>query len=83
MMLTAADISWQLPELPTEDRVGDRADMLVNVLVEAQSYRVLAQQAVHALHGLTDQHDRLRKQHHRLVDEYRRLNGQPIRPKAA
>lgn len=51
-------------------------DLLVEALVGAQSYRLLAQQAIHALHELTRSHERLREQHHRLLDEYRRLRAE-------
>ena len=75
-MLTAADISWELRELSADDLPHGPDDMLVDVLVEAQSYRTLARQAIHELHSLAQQHDRLRTSHHRLLDEYRCLREQ-------
>ncbi len=72
-MLTAADIPWELQEPPADDLPYDPEDLLVELLVEAQSYRTVAQQVIHALHDLTQQHDRLRASHYRLIDEHRRL----------
>ncbi len=37
---------------------------------DVQSYRLLAQEAIHALHDLARERDRRRERHHRLLDEY-------------
>jgi hypothetical protein len=50
---------------------------------DVETYRALAQQAIHALHGLTVERDRLRDQHHRLRDEYRALREHLLQTVAA
>ena len=79
--VAAADIPWTLP--PAPDVPHDPEDLLVEALVEAQSYRTVAQQAIHALHDLTQQHDRLRTSHHRLIDKHRRLRESILRAELA
>ena len=61
MTITADEISWDLApaeetSIPTED------DLLGIAIVEAQSYRLFAQLALHALHEITIQRDVLRDQ---------------------
>jgi hypothetical protein len=46
---------------------------------DAESYRLLAQQAVTALHDEQESHARLRKQHYRLTDEYREHRARTLR----
>ncbi len=48
-------------------------ECLVDVLVEAQSYRVTAREAIHALHALTVDHRKLRQKHDEVDEEYRRF----------
>jgi hypothetical protein len=38
---------------------------------ERDNYRALAQQAIHALHDVTADRDRLRQRYYRLLDEQR------------
>ena len=66
--LTAADIRWGLSAEEPEVS-GSILDLLEVALVEAQSYRVLAQQALHVLHGVQLERDVLRGQ--RLLDRRR------------
>ena len=64
--LTVADIRWTLTPLkvePTED------DPLVEVLFEAESYRCVMQEALHALSVVVREYDQLEKRYHRLLDE--------------
>jgi hypothetical protein len=68
--LTEADISWNLP--PAERSPAD-ADLLVEALTEAESYRAISQQAIHALHAADERDRRHRDQREQLVDELRRL----------
>lgn len=49
----------------------------------AESYLALAREGIHALHALTVDRDRLRVQHHRLIDEYRRLRSEISAQRAA
>lgn len=79
--MTAEEIQWVLPPEPALAR--DPEDMIVAVLLDAQSYRLLAQQAFHALRGLTRQLDCLREQQSRLLDEYRSLREQTMRAAVA
>lgn len=46
---------------------------------DVQCYRLLAQQAIHALHTLTKRVDTSRDRYERLVDEYRALREQVLR----
>ncbi|CAN5849988.1 hypothetical protein BH18ACI5_BH18ACI5_04320 [soil metagenome] len=48
--LTDADIQWELGSLPTA--MPEDGDLLTAMIIEAQSYRQIAQQAIHALHAL-------------------------------
>lgn len=71
--ITAADITWDLPADDEPIETGD--DVAVLAIVEAQSYRVLAQQALHALHRVTVERDILLGQ--------RELDRRMVREKAA
>jgi len=61
--------------------VTDARDLVIDALVDAEAellerlatYRTLAHEAVHSLHEVTADRDRLRAQHHQLLDEYRAL----------
>jgi hypothetical protein len=46
-------------------------DNLVEALLDAQSYRVVAQEALHVLHDQHRKYDRLYDDHARLGEEYR------------
>ena len=48
-------------------------DRVVDLTVERDAYRLVAVQAVHRLHDMAQQLDRLRDQHHRVQAEYRAL----------
>jgi hypothetical protein len=56
--LSDTEIRWQV-EGSDRDAVDD---LLTEVILDAHSYRVLAQEALHALHRLTTQHKRMREQ---------------------
>ena len=58
--ITAADITWELQPLP--DIVPTDGDLLTDAIVEAQSYRQLAQSALHGLHAVQIERDILRGQ---------------------
>ena len=51
---------------------GRTADLLTEVLVEAESYRCLALEAVGALHQLQRRHDRLRERYNELLKQFHR-----------
>ena len=70
--LTADDITWDSPAAP-ESAPAPADDFLVDALIDGQSYRVLAQQAIHHTHELHVALERLRGQHLRLVGDYRAL----------
>lgn len=83
-MIHADEICWQLALSPAPDLLAmSDEDLLVATLVEADAYRALCLAAIHALHDLTVQHDRLRAQHHGLIGAYRALRVQTVRPEAA
>lgn len=76
-MLTDRDIDWSLQLAPETDHHPH--DQVVDLAVEAQSYRTLAQQAIHALHDLQRLHDRQQDAAHRTLDEYRALRERVLR----
>lgn len=71
------------PSVNLQNVDRDPADLLVEAVLDAQAYRTLAQEAIHALHDLTQRHDRLREQHARLREEYRCLRATTMRTTAA
>lgn len=73
--LTAADIAWDLQPAPADEAAADSTDLLVNVLLEAQAYRTLAQQATHALHELHRRFDRQQAAYHGALDELKALRA--------
>jgi hypothetical protein len=84
--VAADEICWvPFSDRPRRDeRLGASGeDLLVEALREAQSYRELAQAAMHALHELRGERDYLRDARERLLDEYRRLREQILRSEAA
>ena len=56
--------------------ITDLADENAALRADVVAHQMLGQQAIHALHDLTVERDRLRQQLHRLIDEYRRLRAQ-------
>jgi hypothetical protein len=52
---------------------------VVTILAEAQAYRMLAQEAIHVLHALTIDHQKLRQQQRELVEEYRGFRERILR----
>jgi hypothetical protein len=56
----AADICWDLADQQDDD-VPD-GDLLTAAIIEAQSYRLVAQAALHELHTVTLERDVLRGQ---------------------
>jgi hypothetical protein len=74
--LTADDIYWSLEPLP-HDPIDD--DPLVNALLDAEAYRLVAQETLHCLHRLQRDHGRLYATHLELVEEYRRFRVQLLR----
>jgi hypothetical protein len=61
----------------------DVDELVVELLREAESYRALAQAAIHQLHDLTGELRRLRDAHERLLAEYRRARHAAITGKDA
>jgi len=67
---TVDDIQWELSPVDAhESSLDEPSDLLVDALLEAQSYRLLAQQALHRLHAITIERDLLREQ--RSIDRRR------------
>jgi hypothetical protein len=73
--LRVEDIQWELTS--TEAPAADD-DLLTATIIEAESYRTVAQQALHELHDLRVRHDHLSDRHRRLADEYRALRERTI-----
>ena len=72
--LIDSDINWDLIDAPAAAMtVAHYEDLLTEVLVDAQSYRVLTQEALHALAALTLRYRRLEDQYRALLTEYRAL----------
>jgi hypothetical protein len=73
-------------DLMITDLALSEAELLKRVAsleAEVAIYRELALQAIHALHDVTADRNRLRAQHHRLLDECRALSVQTRRQEAA
>lgn len=82
-----ADLSTsRVSELVIQALAAENAELrerLDNVQDDVVTYREVTQQAIHALHDITEAQARLRQQHERLIEEYRRLREQIIRSVAA
>lgn len=79
-MLPASDLRWSPSPLPAADVLGQSADdVIVSLLVDADSSRSVAQAAIGALHDLQHRHDRLHEQHQRLRDEFRCVREATLR----
>jgi chromosome segregation ATPase len=63
--------------------IVEKSERIASLEADVVAYRELSQQGMHALHALTAQLDRLRQQHHRLLDEYRSLRQTFRRSEAA
>ena len=59
------------------------ADELADLRECAAGHRELALAGIHALHKLTADHERLRRQHHELLNEYRGLRSRIMRTETA
>jgi hypothetical protein len=70
--LSADGITWDLSaDLAPDYRDLDVADVVIVALEEAQSYRLLAQQAIRLLYVLDAQLDQLRRQYYQVRDQFR------------
>jgi hypothetical protein len=69
------EIDWDLVDAPAAraTNTSHYEDLLAEVLVDAQSYRVLAQEALHALATLTTRYRRVEQQYRTLLADYRML----------
>jgi hypothetical protein len=79
-MASAADLAHVVVELLRElaaQRSAD-AELLVDVMLDAHAYRLVAQRALHLLHDQGVQYERLRQAHTRVVEEYRTLREQHL-----
>lgn len=72
-MLTADAINWELPPSEPEAQPTDVSDLTVEALIEAQSYRLLAQRLLHHLHDVQVEREVLREQ--RRIDRSRARAG--------
>ena len=61
------------------DSEAELCERNASVEADRDTYRMLAQEAIHALHHQTITLDRLRASHQRLIDDYRRLREQVLR----
>jgi predicted trehalose synthase len=68
--LTAVDIRWTLA--PAPDVPHDSDDLVADAIIDAQSYRLVAQQAIGALAEREAEVRRLRQRIDALRDECRR-----------
>jgi hypothetical protein len=68
--LTEDEIKWEPDPIAITTE-----DMLVEALLDAESYRTIAQESLHALARLTTQHRRLVQVHQHLRKQYRALLG--------
>lgn len=82
MIAAAGGVTADYRDLVIEtlaDAEAELIDRVVDLMIERDACRLLEQQAIHALHALTVERDRLRASHHRLIDEYRHLRAQTLR----
>ena len=68
-MTSADDITWELAPTVDGEIPVDETDVATVAIIEAESYRALAQQALHLLHDVTLERDVLREQ--RAIDRRR------------
>jgi len=71
MRVTAADMCWDLPPLLEPHESSD--DFIVDLILGANAYRLLAQQALHVLRAEVVRVDRLRHALQQARDEARSL----------
>jgi hypothetical protein len=71
--ITAHDINWTPAPLSTG---LDGDDLIVEVMLDAQSYRELACAALHHIQALTAGLERSRAAYRQLLDEHRRLGDE-------
>lgn len=69
--VTADDITWDLSPAATIPWNPD--DLVLEVLLDGESYRAVARAAIQHAHVLHEELTRLQCAHRRLLDEYRRL----------
>jgi len=60
------------------DLEAESNEQIVSLEANVRTYRDLAQAAIHELHDLTRERDRLRAAYHRLLDAYRHLRAQTM-----
>lgn len=78
--VTVGEIRWAFEPGPAPDVRGlTDAGLLALALGESRAYRLLAQQALHALHIRDQELRRVRAAHSRLLTEFRSLRAQPLR----
>ena len=65
------------------DHEAALVEHVLTLSIDRDSYRLLAQQAIHQLHELTRQLDRTREEQARLRAEYRALREQMMREAVA
>src|SRR4051794_26860643 len=70
--LTDSDINWSLPPAP-ETPPAHPDDLIVDALIDAQSYRTVACTTIHHAHRLYVELEQLRARHTRLIEDYRVL----------
>ena len=77
--LTADAIEWELRPSPSDVMSSSLEDLVVDAVIESQSYRLLAQTAIHHLHDQAQTIARLRAQQSQLTAEYRALRESILR----
>lgn len=63
--LSADDICWEAVSPDADDHALDLTDLVITALEEAQSYRLLAQKAIHLVHVQDVQLKQLRSHNQR------------------
>jgi hypothetical protein len=74
--LTVDEINWEQTPAPGAHVSGEEFDVIVDVLLDAQAYRVVAQQAIHQLHVEQVRYRDLETKYHGALDELRSLRGE-------
>jgi hypothetical protein len=74
-----SDRAVDLALVDLADAEAALAERVADLELDVHAYRELALQAIHALHDVTAERDRLRASHRQLHDEYRALREQLLR----
>ena len=73
--ITADDIPWDLPADAEPMPADDAIELVTDLVVDVGGYRLLAQQAIHALYRLGRDHAALEQRYEQLLAELRAMRA--------